>query len=303
MKNGGLKVKRFFNGIILAAVSVVVLVFPRGVGAEGDVSAKTGYKRIKSPEAYGTVLMGKDIVKNGKSVHAVLFPHWAHRAKYQCRVCHTELGFALKANATNVKQADIEAGKYCGKCHDGKKAFAARECDRCHSRGIEVKENSKITDVLIGLPDDDFGNKINWGNAIKYRRIHPLESLAGKKADGPLDLDIVIPAEKYYPHPGDVTFPHKMHTEQLDCSTCHPAIFNQKKGGNPDMNMMKIISGQYCGACHGVVAFPLEDCFRCHNIALPKPVEKKIFEKKDKNEIEREKLKKLREKEQEKTIF
>ena len=69
------------------------------------------------------------------------------------------------------------------------------------------------------------------------------------------------------------------------------------------MNMMKIISGQYCGACHGIVAFPLEDCFRCHNIALPKPAEKKGIEKKSPADIEREKKQKQREKEMEKTIF
>ena len=40
------------------------------------------------------------------------------------------------------------------------------------------------------------------------------------------------------------------------------------------MNMMKIISGQYCGVCHGRVAFPLINCFRCHSQPLPDSIDK-----------------------------
>ena len=28
--------------------------------------------------------------------------------------------------------------------------------------------------------------------------------------------------------------------------------------------MTNIIEGQFCGVCHGKVAFPLTDCARCH---------------------------------------
>jgi c(7)-type cytochrome triheme protein len=89
-----------------------------------------------------------------------------------------------------------------------------------------------------------------------------------------LDMDVVIPVTKFATHPPDVLYPHKAHTERLDCTSCHPDIFNMAKGGNPDMNMMKIISGQYCGVCHGRVAFPLLNCFRCHSQPLPDSVDR-----------------------------
>jgi hypothetical protein len=38
-----------------------------------------------------------------------------------------------------------------------------------------------------------------------------------------------------------------------------------KAGGN-EMNMLKIIDGQYCGACHnGSVAWSVENCDLCHS--------------------------------------
>jgi c(7)-type cytochrome triheme protein len=37
-----------------------------------------------------------------------------------------------------------------------------------------------------------------------------------------------------------------------------------KQGANP-VSMDRIIRGEYCGRCHGVVAFPFTDCLRCHS--------------------------------------
>lgn len=268
----------------LCAVSALGLLFYGGAFAQGDVTAETGYKRIKPPGSFGTVLMERN-TKNSKAISPVLFPHWAHRSAYTCKVCHIDLGFAMKAANTDIKQSDIEAGKYCGKCHNGTTAFGPRECDRCHSYGKEVTANSKIEGALKDLPKDDFGNKVNWAAALKEGKIKPRAALEGKNEMTVLDKDIVIPVTKLFPHPPDVLFPHKAHTGVLDCSSCHPTPFNQKAGGNPDMSMMKIISGQYCGECHGKVAFPQEDCFRCHSQPPPKaeepapPKEEKAKEK------------------------
>lgn len=241
----------------------------QGVFAQGNITKETDYRKIKPPGSYGTVVMEK--FTKDTATKPVLFPHWAHRSQYTCNVCHTELGFKMKANTTGVKQADIEAGKYCGKCHDGKTSFGVSECVRCHSYGLEVSENKKIEDSLAGLPKDFFGNKVNWAAAVKEGKIKPQASLDGKKKLEVLDNNIIIPSVKFTPHPPDVLFPHKSHTEQMECAACHPAIFNQKKGGNPEMNMMKIVWGQYCGECHGKVSFPLDDCFRCHSQPAPKP--------------------------------
>jgi c(7)-type cytochrome triheme protein len=62
-----------------------------------------------------------------------------------------------------------------------------------------------------------------------------------------------------------VLFPHRPHTEWLDCNNCHDKIFVKKVDANP-VNMFAILSGQYCGQCHGAVAFPLTECNRCHSV-------------------------------------
>lgn len=266
----------------LLVFSTVLALVPTGeVYAQGDITKETDYRRVKPPGDYGSVLMERN-TKAAKDLRPVVFPHWAHRPKYTCNVCHPDLGFAMKAGDTDIKQADLEAGKYCGKCHNGTESFGLNECNRCHSFQLDIKENKKIDEALKDLPRDFFGNKINWGAAMKEGKIKPGASLDGKKKLEMLDTDIVIPVTKYTPHPPDVLFPHKAHTLQLECSNCHPSIFKQKKGDNPEMNMMKIISGQYCGTCHGRVSFPIEDCFRCHSQPLPKKEEPKKDEKKDK---------------------
>ena len=62
-----------------------------------------------------------------------------------------------------------------------------------------------------------------------------------------------------------VLFPHRPHTEWLDCNNCHDKIFIKKVDANP-INMLAILSGNYCGQCHGAVAFPLTECNRCHSV-------------------------------------
>lgn len=80
---------------------------------------------------YGDVILNKQSEKNG--LRPVVFPHWFHRIRFQCRVCHSELDFKLRAGANDVLMADIMAGKFCGKCHNGTIAWGADRCDLCHS--------------------------------------------------------------------------------------------------------------------------------------------------------------------------
>ena len=54
----------------------------------------------------------------------VVFDHWVHRARYTCRLCHVDVGFAMKAGATGIRAADNIAGQYCGACHDGRRQSA-----------------------------------------------------------------------------------------------------------------------------------------------------------------------------------
>jgi c(7)-type cytochrome triheme protein len=64
---------------------------------------------------------------------ASIFPHWVHRARFMCKVCHEAL-FVPKAGANTVTMKHIADGKACGACHDGKTAFGVglSNCERCH---------------------------------------------------------------------------------------------------------------------------------------------------------------------------
>ena len=73
------------------------------------------------------------ITLSSESLPAATFPHWIHRIRYKCKVCHTKI-FEPKAGANLITMADINAGQFCGRCHNGKTAFAAGfgACQRCH---------------------------------------------------------------------------------------------------------------------------------------------------------------------------
>ena len=112
------------------------------------------------------------------------------------------------------------------------------------------------------LPDSKSGNYVSWNAAIDEGLIAPRNSL-GEQATPPIVLDLNIVREVKGSMP-DVVYPHKQHTQWLDCSNCHPAIFIPQKGAN-QISMAAILLGEKCGVCHGKVAFPVSECRRCHS--------------------------------------
>ena len=220
-----------------------------------------GMQSMIPSHEYGNVIM-KRYTGEGQPIRAVVFPHWLHRTQFVCKVCHLDLGFKMKSGANDIKMGDMFEGKWCGACHNGTVAFAATECDRCHSDGIVVKENSNFYEVTKGFPSDGHGNKINWVKAMDEGKFKPKASLQGDEQMISIDMDVkMVLKESVMP---DVVYPHKAHTQILGCDNCHPNIFKQQAGANPT-TMNKIYGGEYCGVCHGRVAFPFEDCFRCHS--------------------------------------
>jgi len=75
--------------------------------------------------------------KGSDDVAPAFFPHWVHRVKFKCYVCHNKtVGFIMKAGSTPIDMDAIEDGKFCGECHKGKPAFAVNfeTCNRCHRK-------------------------------------------------------------------------------------------------------------------------------------------------------------------------
>ena len=118
------------------------------------------------------------------------------------------------------------------------------------------------SEALIQLPPDYTGNKVSWMEAIRDRYIEPRTNLFSDTEVNVLDMDIILENTGEMPL---VKFPHNAHTEWLDCKNCHDLIFKEKVGANP-INMFAILNGEYCGRCHGAVAFPLTECLRCHSV-------------------------------------
>ena len=112
------------------------------------------------------------------------------------------------------------------------------------------------------LPRNNSGNRVDWVGALATQRIRPRWDLRDTNAAAPvMDLNIVREVKGSMP---DVVYPHKQHTEWLDCSNCHPAIFIPQKGAN-QISMASILLGRQCGVCHGKVAFPVSECRLCHS--------------------------------------
>jgi len=78
-----------------------------------------------------------DIVMNNYSdpagMRPAVFPHWFHRIRFSCKVCHADLGFKFKAGGNEINMVKIIDGQYCGACHNGNIAWGVEQCDLCHT--------------------------------------------------------------------------------------------------------------------------------------------------------------------------
>lgn len=85
----------------------------------------------QAPAEYGDVVLNHR--SDAAGVRPVVFPHWFHRIRFRCKVCHTELGFEMRAGANQVLMSDIIDGRFCGMCHNNQIAWGPERCDLCHS--------------------------------------------------------------------------------------------------------------------------------------------------------------------------
>ena len=118
-------------------------------------------------------------------------------------------------------------------------------------------------EALSQLPPDTAGNQVRWVEALRNGYIAPRTNVFPETKVNLLDQDLIM---KNTGSANYVRFPHLVHTEWLDCSNCHDRIFAQQ-AGKTRMTKLAILSGEYCGRCHGAVAFPLTECNRCHSVA------------------------------------
>ncbi len=214
-------------------------------------------------DEHGNILISRTSGQHG--VKPAVFSHWIHRLKYTCRVCHSELEFNLQVNSTEITEAANKDGRYCGAagCHDGKTVFGHEKphCEKCHNgnRGYGKEKFSQ----LANFPKAKFGNGINWVQAVNKGVITPASYLTIKpRMERAVIKPLLLEAE-WHGIPAAV-FSHRAHSQWLDCNNCHPDIFNIKKKTTKHFSMSRILKREFCGVCHLTVAFPMNDCKRCH---------------------------------------
>lgn len=155
----------------------------------------------------------RTITFNVKGISNATFSHDVHTAMYKCADCHTKL-FAYKAGLAHVSMGDMDKGKSCGACHNGKDAFSsAGDCEKCH-------------------------------NGFK---------------PGPISFKV--------PDVGNVSFSHELHTGMYKCPDCHTKAF-PFKAGSLKRSMPDMEAGKSCGGCHNAKdAFSVKgDCEKCHKM-------------------------------------
>lgn len=97
-----------------------------------------------------------DVVINNYSdaagMRPAVFPHWFHRVRFNCKVCHTDLGFKFKAGGNEINMLKIIDGLYCGACHNGSVAWSVENCDLCHTAkpGTPTQVHESTINLLSG---------------------------------------------------------------------------------------------------------------------------------------------------------
>jgi c(7)-type cytochrome triheme protein len=120
-----------------------------------------------------------------------------------------------------------------------------------------IEQVNSWEEALDLLPKDAMGQP-DWGAAFRDGVIMPRAMEPDDRNAEVFKLDFFLKgANPMF----DAYFPHSSHLQWMGCESCHPAVFKYKDN---DISMATINQGQYCGACHGKVAFAATNCKRCH---------------------------------------
>jgi len=113
------------------------ITIPQKVALAGMLFLAMMFGRVEFAAAeFGDIVINN--YSDGVGMRPVIFPHWFHRVRFACKVCHTDLGFAMKAGGNQLDMAKILEGQFCGACHDGTTAWATDRCALCHSGQAEM---------------------------------------------------------------------------------------------------------------------------------------------------------------------
>lgn len=257
------------------------------------IAALAGIVTLLASQADAITL--KDITFTTKDAGTVVFSHSKHLEQksrrgipaFSCATCHT--GGKSKRHYTMV---EMYRGQSCGACHNGKQAFDAHDCSRCH----QVKE---IVYQVQATGPTPFSHQKHLAHlkdcSVCHTKLYktgknPITTMAqmekgascgfchnGKKLFGVNQCSRChrSPELTYQTAPvAQAVFSHTFHTQMYTCTSCHPGIVKPNMKLNKRASMSAMEHGKSCGACHdGKTAFSVKsDCAKCH-IGLKPPGE------------------------------
>jgi len=229
----------------------------------------------------------KDISYDTKDAGKVVFSHTRHLAKknqrgtpaFSCASCHT--GGKSKKHYT---MEDMYKGQSCGACHNGRQAFDAHECSKCHQVKevvYQVKETGptpfshsahlkKLQDCSVchtklyktgknpTVTMAEMGKGKSCGFCHNGKQAFKVDQCS--RCHKSPELTYVTP-----PVP-KASFSHAFHTQAYSCQDCHPTTVKPDKKQNKRVTMAEMEQGKSCGVCHdGKTAFSVKgDCAKCH---------------------------------------
>ena len=221
-----------------------------------------------------------------------VFSHGKHVAKNDgnCKVCHDG---TIRPKESGVTMAQMEKGKKCGACHNGKRTFAVTaNCDRCH-KGLKTKE---ITFALKSVAPATFSHDFHvqaFKCADCHTKLFPYRAVTGKSSMDDMakgkscgachngtdafastgdcakcHKGIKPGVMKFKTDGGEAAFSHEFHLQSYKCADCHTKIFPYKAGA-VKATMADMEAGKSCGTCHNKDkdAFSVQgDCGKCHKM-------------------------------------
>jgi len=130
-------VVKILKRILLGVAVVAVGLFPAWV-------------RNAANAEYGDVVINN--YSDGAQMAPAVFPHWFHRIRFRCKVCHADLGFEFKAGGNDITMLKIFDGEFCGACHNGQIAWSVENCPLCHTGKPGTKTKVHTNTLLLVAP-------------------------------------------------------------------------------------------------------------------------------------------------------
>lgn len=90
---------------------------------------------VMAATGVGARVGGGDITYEVQGAGKAIFSHDSHVSKgLKCTDCHDAL-YVTKEKHKHVSMSEMQKGKSCGACHNGKKAFDVKAgCNNCHKQ-------------------------------------------------------------------------------------------------------------------------------------------------------------------------